>query len=60
MPCAAAWQAGNDVPFGFVTSEGSAQMRSTAEQAGARFLVAKPFTAEGFRAVLDPLIGSFQ
>jgi two-component system chemotaxis response regulator CheY len=50
--------AGHPVPFGFVTSEGSAEMRSTAEQAGAQFLIAKPFTAEAFRDVLDPLIGS--
>jgi two-component system, chemotaxis family, chemotaxis protein CheY len=49
---------GNQVPFGFVTSEGSPEMRSTAEQAGAAFLIAKPFSAEGFRDVLDPLIGS--
>lgn len=50
--------AGNQVPFGFVTSEGSAEMRSTAEQAGAEFLLAKPFSAESFRDVLEPLIGS--
>ncbi len=50
--------AGNEVPFGFVTSEGSAEMRNTAERAGAQFLIAKPFTPEAFRDVLDPLIGS--
>jgi two-component system chemotaxis response regulator CheY len=50
--------AGHQVSFGFVTSEGSAEMRSTAEQAGAQFLIAKPFTSEAFRDVLDPLIGS--
>jgi two-component system, chemotaxis family, chemotaxis protein CheY len=50
--------AGNAVPFGFVTSEGSPEMRSTAEQAGAQFLIAKPFTSEAFSEVLDPLIGS--
>ena len=50
--------AGNAVPFGFVTSEGSPEMRGTAEQAGAQFLIAKPFTSEAFSDVLDPLIGS--
>jgi two-component system, chemotaxis family, chemotaxis protein CheY len=49
--------AGNQVPFGFVTSEGSPEMRSTAEHAGAQFLIAKPFTPDGFRDVLDPVIG---
>jgi two-component system chemotaxis response regulator CheY len=50
--------AGNQVPFGFVTSEGSEEMRNTADQAGAQFLIAKPFSAESFRDVLEPLIGS--
>ena len=48
--------AGDDVPFGFVTSEGSPEMRGLAEAAGALFLVAKPFTAEAFRDVLDPVL----
>jgi two-component system chemotaxis response regulator CheY len=50
--------AGHQVPFGFVTSEGSPEMRGMAENAGAQFLIAKPFTSEAFRDVLDPLIGS--
>ena len=49
---------GTDVPFGFVTSEGSAEMRQRAEQSGALFLIAKPFTAETFAAALDPVLGS--
>jgi two-component system chemotaxis response regulator CheY len=48
---------GSTVPFGFVTSEGSAQMRDRAAASGALFLIAKPFTAESFRDVLDPVIG---
>ncbi|UDY24076.1 response regulator [Nocardioides sp. Kera G14] len=40
--------AGNEVKFGFVTSEGSDDMRARASQAGALFLIAKPFTAETF------------
>ena len=47
---------GSRVPFGLVTSEGSAQMRDLAEESGASFLIAKPFTAEVFEHVLTPLI----
>lgn len=50
-------QAGSDVPFGFVTSEGSAEMREQATNAGALFLIAKPFTAESFKAAIDPVLG---
>src|SRR3712207_4602324 len=48
--------AGDDVPFGFVTSEGSSEMREQADAAGALFLVAKPFTAESFREVIEPVL----
>jgi two-component system, chemotaxis family, chemotaxis protein CheY len=48
---------GCDVPFGFVTSEGSPEMRERAESAGALFLIAKPFTADAFREVLEPVLG---
>lgn len=49
--------AGHTVPFGFVTSEGSPEMVSRAEAAGALFVVTKPFTAEAFQDVLDPILG---
>lgn len=49
-------QAGSTVPFGFVTSEGSPEMRAQAEQAGALFLIAKPFTAESFQEVIGPVL----
>lgn len=45
--------AGSDVTFGFVTSEGSDEMRAQAEAAGAAFLIAKPFTADTFRDVIE-------
>ena len=48
---------GNQVPFGFVTSEGSPEMRQTAEDAGAMFLIAKPFTAESFESALAGVLG---
>ncbi len=48
---------GHAVPFGFVTSEGSPEMREKAEGAGALFLVSKPFTPESFREALEPVLG---
>ncbi len=48
---------GDETPFAFVTSEGSEQMRDQAAQAGALFLIAKPFTADTFRETIDPFIG---
>ncbi len=47
---------GFGTPFGFVTSEGSQEMRDTAEAAGALFLIAKPFTADTFRDAIDPVL----
>lgn len=49
-------QAGCMIPFGFITSEGSSEMREQADEAGALFLIAKPFTAESFRDVIDPVL----
>jgi len=48
---------GDATPFGFVTSEGSADMVGRAEAAGAMFVITKPFTAEGFRETLAPVLG---
>ena len=39
---------GNDVKFGFVTSEGTTEMRQQAQESGALFLIAKPFTPNDF------------
>ena len=47
---------GSTVPFGFVTSEGSEEMRGKAADAGALFLIAKPFTADTFTEHLDGVI----
>lgn len=49
--------AGDTRTFGFVTSEGSEPMRAQAAAAGAAFLLAKPFTPETFRDVLEPVLG---
>ena len=47
---------GRDVPLGFVTSEGSPEIISRAEAAGALFVVTKPFTPESFRQALEPVL----
>lgn len=44
------------VRFGFVTTEGTADMRAVADEAGALFLIAKPFTPEQFEAALRPIL----
>jgi len=51
-------QDGPKVRLGFVTSEGSEAMRERAREAGALFLIAKPFTTETFGAALAPFLGS--
>jgi len=48
---------GHEVPFGFVTSESTQEMRDKASSAGALFLVAKPFTPESFKEALTPVLG---
>ncbi|WP_181313159.1 response regulator [Nocardioides campestrisoli] len=47
---------GSTIPFGFVTSEGTEDMRARATAAGAQFLIAKPFTAEVFASQLSTVL----
>ena len=42
--------------FGFVTTEATPAMKEKAMGLGARFLIAKPFTAESFQEALKPYI----
>jgi two-component system chemotaxis response regulator CheY len=49
--------AGNDVKFGFVTSECTPEMQAQAEAAGSAFFIVKPFTAERFDEVFSPILG---
>ena len=51
--CRALRAEGNDVRFGFVTSESTTEMREQAIEAGAEFLIGKPFTADDFADILD-------
>ena len=50
-------QRGRGVPFGFVTSEGTPAMRDQAAEAGAMFLIAKPFTPDTFSTQLGGVLG---
>lgn len=49
--------AGNQVQFGFITSEGSDDFRARASAAGAAFLVTKPVTPDSLAAALEPVRG---
>lgn len=49
-------KSGKQFKLGFVTSEGTPEMRQRAEDAGALFLIAKPFTAETFQQALEGVI----
>jgi two-component system chemotaxis response regulator CheY len=45
------------VPFGFITSEGSPEIREMAINAGATFLITKPFSPEDVQDALSPILG---
>lgn len=49
---------GISVHFGFVTSEGTGAMRQQAADAGAAFLIAKPFTVEAFEQTLRGVLAA--
>lgn len=48
---------GNSSTFGFITTEGSPQMRQLAKESGAEFLITKPFTPQVFKETLQPYLG---
>jgi two-component system, chemotaxis family, chemotaxis protein CheY len=45
------------VRVGVVSSQGTTEMQQQAKDAGALFLLAKPFTADTFRAAVEPVLG---
>ena len=48
---------GNNVKFGFVTSECTDEMKNAAESAGSAFFIVKPFTADQFQEAFTPILG---
>ncbi len=48
---------GKKVPFVFVTSESTPEMRERALDAGALTLITKPFDSDKLRAVIGPILG---
>ena len=48
--------AGCETKFGFVTSEFTPEMRAMSTEAGALFMIAKPFDEDTFREVLEPFV----
>jgi two-component system, chemotaxis family, chemotaxis protein CheY len=49
--------AGISVKLGFITTERTPEMRARASEAGASFLIVKPFTPEDFKAALSAHLG---
>jgi len=47
----------NKVPFGFITSETSKGIKELAMEAGANFIISKPFTPEDVAKALSPILG---
>ena len=47
---------GDQVKFGFITSEGTTEMRKTAADEGALFLISKPFTADTIQEALNGVL----
>ncbi len=48
---------GIQLKFGFVTSEGTDDMKQRARDAGSLFFISKPITPEKFSSTLQPLLG---
>ncbi len=46
----------SEVPFGFITSESSSEIRELATESGADFLLAKPFTVEDVCEALSSVL----
>jgi two-component system chemotaxis response regulator CheY len=47
---------GASLPFGFITSENSAEIRERAMASGATFLITKPFSPEDVQDALSPIL----
>ncbi|MEW6516021.1 MAG: response regulator [candidate division FCPU426 bacterium] len=49
-------QSGSPIKYGFVTSEGTQEMKQLAMDAGANFFICKPFTVETFQSELAGIL----
>ncbi len=49
-------ETGNNIRFGFITSESGADTLTQAKEAGAEFVITKPFSPEKFEMVLSPIL----
>ena len=49
-------ESGNQVKLGFITSESSPSTKQEAMDAGASFVITKPFTPESFLQTLEPVL----
>ncbi|MCA9187849.1 MAG: response regulator [Pirellulaceae bacterium] len=49
-------EAGNQVHFGFITSESGNEVREEAKAAGAAFIVTKPFTPDSLETAIQPIL----
>lgn len=47
---------GNKIPFGFITSESSPEIKDLAMSSGASFLLTKPFNSDDVQAALEPYL----
>ncbi len=47
---------GNQITLGFITSESNPETRKEAMDAGATFVITKPFTPESFQQVLEAVL----
>ncbi|MEE2789841.1 MAG: response regulator [Myxococcota bacterium] len=45
-----------DIPVGLITAEHTVEKRREATEAGAKFIIAKPFTVRDFENVLGPFL----
>ncbi len=49
-------ESGNEVAFGFITSESSVETKSLAIEKGASFLISKPFSSTSIEQALAPFM----
>jgi len=49
-------ESGNTTTLGFITSESSPETKIEATEAGAAFVITKPFTPESFQRSLEPVL----